>query len=144
MADANVMMRSTAEASEWDVQPMLDFLEFDPRFNIPSEGARKELNAPRRPYAAPTRRASWRAPGRDPVREQPAPVAPSAESTARAAAAPAATTAREKDRSAADPKTGRQRKLVRAVVNLQEQERLARQAIGRSPLRRTEIGRAHV
>jgi translation initiation factor IF-2 len=73
----------------------------------------------------------------EPVPEQPAPIAPTAESTARAAAAPAATTAREKDRSAADPKTGRQRKLVREVVNLQEQERLARQAIGRSPLRRT-------
>ena len=39
------------------------------------------------------------------------------------------------DRSQPD-RSGRQRKLVREVVNLKEQERLARQATGRAPLRR--------
>lgn len=37
---------------------------------------------------------------------------------------------------ATDNKSGRQRKLVREVVNLREQERLARQATGRAPIRR--------
>jgi translation initiation factor IF-2 len=46
--------------------------------------------------------------------------------------------ARDRDRAAGAPdqKSGRQRKLVREVVNLQEQERLARQAIGRSRVHR--------
>ena len=40
------------------------------------------------------------------------------------------------DRNAGQDRSGRQRKLVREVVNLREQERLARQATGRAPLRR--------
>jgi translation initiation factor IF-2 len=40
------------------------------------------------------------------------------------------------ERPAGPDKSGKQRKLVREVVNLREQERLARQAVGRSPLRR--------
>ncbi len=46
--------------------------------------------------------------------------------------------AREKERAseAPDAKSGRQRKLVREVVNLKEQEQLARQAVGRTRVRR--------
>ena len=40
------------------------------------------------------------------------------------------------DRPAGPDKSGRQRKLVREVVNLREQERLARQATGHAPVRR--------
>jgi translation initiation factor IF-2 len=40
------------------------------------------------------------------------------------------------DRVNGPDRSGRQRKLVREVVNLREQERLARQATGRAPLRR--------
>jgi translation initiation factor IF-2 len=40
------------------------------------------------------------------------------------------------DRANGPDRSGRQRKLVREVVNLREQERLARQATGRAPLRR--------
>jgi translation initiation factor IF-2 len=39
-------------------------------------------------------------------------------------------------KSAGPDRSGKQRKLVREVVNLREQERLARQATGRAPLRR--------
>ncbi len=56
-----------------------------------------------------------------------------------ASAAPGPTKEREKDKdrgTTTDPKTGKQRKLVREVVNLQEQERLARQATSRTQLRR--------
>jgi translation initiation factor IF-2 len=70
----------------------------------------------------------------------PEPIAAVAEKPARGVtpSAPASAT-RERDRAAAaaqDQKSGRQRKLVREVVNLQEQERLARQAVGRSRLHR--------
>ncbi|HXV37656.1 MAG TPA: translation initiation factor IF-2, partial [Myxococcota bacterium] len=46
--------------------------------------------------------------------------------------------ARDRDRTAeaVDPKAGRQRKLVREVVNLKEQEQLARQAVSRTRVRR--------
>ena len=46
--------------------------------------------------------------------------------------------ARDKDRAgeAPDEKAGRQRKLVREVVNLKEQEQLARQAVGHTRVRR--------
>jgi len=46
--------------------------------------------------------------------------------------------AREKERpsDALEEKSGRQRKLVREVVNLKEQEQLARQAVGRTRVRR--------
>ncbi|MGE4607352.1 MAG: translation initiation factor IF-2 [Myxococcota bacterium] len=83
-------------------------------------------------------------PGPEPELEQPAPIAATAdvttpETTPRAKpAGTAAGTAkdRDKERGAADPKAGKQRKLVREVVNLQEQERLARQATSRTQLRR--------
>jgi translation initiation factor IF-2 len=60
---------------------------------------------------------------------------PATRETAGAAPSPAA---REKERAAEAPdaKTGRQRKLVREVVNLKEQEQLARQAVGRTRVRR--------
>src|SRR5215813_3668597 len=40
------------------------------------------------------------------------------------------------ERSQGPDRSGRQRKLVREVVNLREQETLARQAVGRAPVRR--------
>ena len=58
------------------------------------------------------------------LKSEPAPQRASSES------APAA------ERPAGPDRSGRQRKLVREVVNLREQERLARQATGRAPLRR--------
>jgi translation initiation factor IF-2 len=90
------------------------------------------------------------------VEEAPAPVAaaaapgpeataePAEEATAPAPAQPVAETPRPapaRERAAAketqDPeKLSKQRKRVREVVNLREQERLARQATGRAPLRR--------
>ncbi len=87
----------------------------------------------------------------EPELEQPAPIAAAADSDATettprakpAGAAPAAPREKEKDKdkdkdrgTTTDPKTGKQRKLVREVVNLQEQERLARQATSRTQLRR--------
>ncbi|HEY5658933.1 MAG TPA: translation initiation factor IF-2 [Myxococcota bacterium] len=48
----------------------------------------------------------------------------------------AATRGGAADRSNGADRSGRQRKLVREVVNLREQERLARQATGRAPQRR--------
>ena len=71
--------------------------------------------------------------------EAPKPIAaearPAARETAGSAPSPVA---REKERAseAPDAKTGRQRKLVREVVNLKEQEQLARQAVGRTRVRR--------
>jgi len=71
--------------------------------------------------------------------ETPAPIAAEVTPATRAAtgAAPGSV-AREKERAteAPDAKTGRQRKLVREVVNLKEQEQLARQAVGRTRVRR--------
>ncbi|MEE9608223.1 MAG: translation initiation factor IF-2 [Myxococcota bacterium] len=69
-----------------------------------------------------------------------APVQPPPEASAPGsapAAAHKAAAGREaaRDQAPAD-RAGKQRKLVREVVNLREQERLARQAMGRSPLRR--------
>jgi len=68
------------------------------------------------------------------------PIAAEARPAARETADPAPTpVAREKERPAAeapDAKTGRQRKLVREVVNLKEQEQLARQAVGHTRTRR--------
>jgi translation initiation factor IF-2 len=61
---------------------------------------------------------------------EPAEVKPAA---AREAHAPGNTAG---DRPGGPDRSGRQRKLVREVVNLREQERLARQATGRAPLRR--------
>src|SRR5206468_7585469 len=40
------------------------------------------------------------------------------------------------ERAPGPDRSGRQRKLVREVVNLREQETLARQAVGRAPVRR--------
>jgi len=74
-----------------------------------------------------------------PELEVPAPIAAEAVSefreTAEATPGPAA---REKERASEPPgsKSGRQRKLVREVVNLKEQEQLARQAVGRTRVRR--------
>ncbi len=71
--------------------------------------------------------------------EVPQPIAAEAAPAFRegAAAAPGPS-AREKERAseAPDAKSGRQRKLVREVVNLREQEQLARQAVGRTRVRR--------
>jgi translation initiation factor IF-2 len=69
----------------------------------------------------------------------PEPIAAEASPVAReAAAATPSPVAREKERpaEAPDAKTGRQRKLVREVVNLKEQEQLARQAVGHTRVRR--------
>jgi translation initiation factor IF-2 len=69
----------------------------------------------------------------------PEPIAAEARPSTRAAATAAPSpTAREKERAAEAPdaKTGRQRKLVREVVNLKEQEQLARQAVGHTRVRR--------
>ena len=71
--------------------------------------------------------------------ETPKPIAAAAPSAARETAGTAPSpAAREKERAseAPDSKTGRQRKLVREVVNLKEQEQLARQAVGRTRVRR--------
>ena len=69
----------------------------------------------------------------------PAPIAAEARSSTREEgdSAPSAA-AREKEgaNEAPDAKSGRQRKLVREVVNLKEQEQLARQAVGRTRVRR--------
>jgi translation initiation factor IF-2 len=68
----------------------------------------------------------------------PAPIAAEAESAGEArptSTRPAPGSGGGGDRAGAD-RSGRQRKLVREVVNLREQERLARQATGRAPLRR--------
>ncbi len=71
--------------------------------------------------------------------EVPQPIAAEAAPAFRegAAAAPGPS-AREKERAseAPDAKSGRQRKLVREVVNLREQDQLARQAVGRTRVRR--------
>ena len=64
----------------------------------------------------------------------PAPIAARAEADDRSSGGRAAPGGG--DRSAPADRSGRQRKLVREVVNLREQERLARQATGRAPLRR--------
>jgi translation initiation factor IF-2 len=68
------------------------------------------------------------------------PIAAEARPATRETLAPVpAPVAREKERPAAeapDAKSGRQRKLVREVVNLKEQEQLARQAVGRTRVRR--------
>ncbi|MBW2493701.1 MAG: translation initiation factor IF-2 [Deltaproteobacteria bacterium] len=69
----------------------------------------------------------------EPIAAEAAPEVP-----AEAPAAPSPV-AREKERPAVeapDSKSGRQRKLVREVVNLKEQEQLARQAIGHTRVRR--------
>ncbi len=69
----------------------------------------------------------------------PEPIAAEASPVARAAAAATPSpVAREKERptEAPDAKTGKQRKLVREVVNLKEQEQLARQAVGHTRVRR--------
>jgi translation initiation factor IF-2 len=71
--------------------------------------------------------------------EAPKPIAAEARPAARETAGPAPSpAAREKERAseAPDAKSGRQRKLVREVVNLKEQEQLARQAVGRTRVRR--------
>jgi len=71
--------------------------------------------------------------------ETPEPIAAAAPAATREAAGSAPSpVAREKERAAEAPdaKTGRQRKLVREVVNLKEQEQLARQAVGRTRVRR--------
>lgn len=71
--------------------------------------------------------------------EVPASIAAEAAVATRGAADSAPSTpAREKERApeAPDAKTSRQRKLVREVVNLKEQEQLARQAVGRTRVRR--------
>jgi translation initiation factor IF-2 len=67
------------------------------------------------------------------------PIAAEASPAARAAAAATPSpVAREKERpaEAPDAKTAKQRKLVREVVNLKEQEQLARQAVGHTRVRR--------
>ena len=61
--------------------------------------------------------------------------APQVDSQAQAPAPVAARTGDDRS-SAPSDKAGRQRKLVREVVNLREQERLARQATSRGPMRR--------
>jgi translation initiation factor IF-2 len=70
----------------------------------------------------------------------PEPIAAKASPVAReAAAATPSPVAREKERppaEAPDAKSGKQRKLVREVVNLKEQEQLARQAVGHTRVRR--------
>ncbi len=71
--------------------------------------------------------------------ETPSPIAAGARPAARAVAdAEATPAARDRERAgeAADPKDGRQRKLVREVVNLKEQEQLARLAVSRTRVRR--------
>jgi translation initiation factor IF-2 len=71
--------------------------------------------------------------------EAPKPIAAEARpATREAAGAAPSPVAREKERppEAPDVKSGRQRKLVREVVNLKEQEQLARQAVGRTRVRR--------
>jgi translation initiation factor IF-2 len=73
-----------------------------------------------------------------PAIEEPAPLAAAGEDKA-AASAPGPEVARPAPGGGPerrDSKEGKQRKLVREVVNLREQERLARQAIGRGPARR--------
>jgi len=65
---------------------------------------------------------------------QPEPIAAEAQGEAAAAGARGGEGRTQAD--GPDRSGGRQRKLVREVVNLREQERLARQAIGRAPLRR--------
>jgi translation initiation factor IF-2 len=81
-----------------------------------------------------------------PTREEPAAPPPDAEPTPAPIAVHADSEERPSggrpatggggDRSGPADRSGRQRKLVREVVNLREQERLARQATGRAPLRR--------
>ncbi len=69
----------------------------------------------------------------------PEPIAAEVSSVAREDDAAPSPVAREKVRPAAevsDDKAGRQRKLVREVVNLKEQEQLARQAVGHTRVRR--------
>ena len=71
--------------------------------------------------------------------EAPKPIAAEVRPATREAADSAPSpVAREKERptEAPDVKAGRQRKLVREVVNLKEQEQLARQAVGRTRVRR--------
>jgi len=92
---------------------------------------------------------STEAPAEVVVEEQPAapvvepevaePIAAEAPAEIAEAAAPVRSSAsREKERAVDTPdeKAGRQRKLVREVVNLKEQEQLARQAIGHTRVRR--------
>ncbi len=69
------------------------------------------------------------------VPEEPLP-APSVAEIAQPSAAPRPTAEAEGKTGAAQARAGKQRKRVREVVNLREQERLARQATGRAPLRR--------
>ena len=69
----------------------------------------------------------------------PEPIAVETRPATREAASSAPSPAvREKERASEPPdsKLGRQRKLVREVVNLKEQEQLARQAVGRTRVRR--------
>jgi translation initiation factor IF-2 len=71
--------------------------------------------------------------------ETPKPIAAEARPATRTATNSAPSpAAKEKDRpaEAPDAKSGRQRKLVREVVNLKEQEQLARQAVGHTRVRR--------
>jgi len=68
-----------------------------------------------------------------PVRPEPSPLVAEKKSEPSQRASDS-TTAQE--RPSGPDRSGRQRKLVREVVNLREQERLARQATGRAPLRR--------
>ncbi len=69
------------------------------------------------------------------VPEKPVP-APAVEEIARPSVAPRPSAEAEGKTGAAQDRAGKQRKRVREVVNLREQERLARQATGRAPLRR--------
>jgi len=102
------------------------------------------------PVVEPEPAVAEDAPAEPAVDEQPAepatdlptpePIAAEASPVARAAAAATPSpVAREKERppaEAPDAKTAKQRKLVREVVNLKEQEQLARQAVGHTRVRR--------
>ncbi len=73
----------------------------------------------------------------EPAVEEPAPAVPEpAPAEVERPAASAAPKPSESEGAAAPGRGGKQRKRVREVVNLREQERLARQATSRAPLRR--------
>jgi translation initiation factor IF-2 len=104
----------------------------------PAPAVESEAEAPpAEPEAEPIAAKDESAPEPEPEPATPQPIAPEP-------AAPVQRTAREEtpppgpaaERPGGPDRSGRERKLVREVVNLREQERLARQATGRTPIRR--------
>jgi translation initiation factor IF-2 len=103
-----------------------------PVSELPESDAESAVEAPAALEAAP----AVAAPAPEPESPAPEPARPASVERPAGTAAPAP---REGEAEGAQDRAGKQRKRVREVVNLREQERLARQAVSRAPLRRPTV-----